>query len=120
MKHSRPNIANSTQELLKFMYGANQVAFLEMHRVIKNALNTLSIGFKVEPKEVRKSLRKLFNSAEVIMMETQLHVPCSTVKGERLLINTISPFTVRKGGKKYWLLIAEDSTDYVWSYFLKN
>ena len=24
------------------------------------------------------------------------------------------------GGKKHWLLIVEDSTDYVWSYFVKE
>ena len=31
-----------------------------------------------------------------------------------------SPSTATVGGKKHWLLVIEDSTDYVWNYFLKE
>ena len=34
INHSRPNIANATQELLEVIDGVNQAAFLEMHWVI--------------------------------------------------------------------------------------
>ena len=47
VKHLRPDIANATWEE-NVMDGANQVAFLEMHNVIKYALNTRNIRLKIE------------------------------------------------------------------------
>ena len=48
MKQLRADIANTTQELSKFMDSVNPAAFLEMHHVIKYALNTINLGLKIE------------------------------------------------------------------------
>ncbi|TAF30165.1 MAG: hypothetical protein EAZ68_23195, partial [Oscillatoriales cyanobacterium] len=45
----------------------------------------------------------------------------ATVKGERLFIDiSEQPLSTSFGGAQYWLLILDDHTDYVWSYFLKH
>ena len=49
MKHSRPDIANVTHELSKVIDSANQVAFLEMHQVLKYVLGINTLGLKLEP-----------------------------------------------------------------------
>ena len=58
IKHSKPDIANTTPELLKVMDGVNQATFLEMHQVIKYVLNNRSFG-------------KNQNQEGVIMLEIQ-------------------------------------------------
>ena len=45
---------------------------------------------------------------------------CSIVMGERLFYDISSPSFSTFGGMKHWLLVIEDSADYVWSYFLKE
>ena len=47
-------------------------------------------------------------------------VACSKILEERLFFVISSPSTSTFGGKKHWLLVIEDSTDYVWSYFSKE
>ena len=47
-------------------------------------------------------------------------VACSKILGERLLFDISSPSTPTFVGKKHWLLVIEDSTDFTWSYFLKK
>jgi hypothetical protein len=51
VKHSRPDIANVVRELAKFMDGATLVAYKEMLRVIRFALDTQSFCWKMEPKK---------------------------------------------------------------------
>ncbi len=46
-------------------------------------------------------------------------VECSMVTGERLYLDISSPNTASLSRKKHWLLILDDATGYVWSYFLK-
>ena len=43
-------------------------------------------------------------------------VECSKVLG----FNISSSLTTIFGGKKHWLLVIEDSSDYAWGYFLKD
>ena len=47
-------------------------------------------------------------------------VPKSKCKGQRLFFDINFPSTVSFGGKKYWLLIVDDNTDYACSCFLKE
>ena len=48
------------------------------------------------------------------------HKPRSDKKGERLFID-IAPMKHKSlGGSKFWLIVMDDSTNYVWSYFLKK
>ena len=47
-------------------------------------------------------------------------VACSKILGKRLFFNIISPSIPTFGGKKYWLLVIEDITNYVWSCFSKE
>ena len=49
MKNSSPDIANGPWELSKVMDGTNPEAFLEMHRMIKYAIDNKNLGLKVEP-----------------------------------------------------------------------
>ena len=50
VKHSRPDIANATKELLKTNDGENPVAFKELLLcVIKYLFNTTNFGLKMEP-----------------------------------------------------------------------
>ena len=42
------------------------------------------------------------------------------ILGETLFFDITSPSTSTFGGKKHWLLVIEDCTDYEWSYFLKE
>ena len=44
----------------------------------------------------------------------------SKVKGERLCIDISYTGKTSLGGSIYWLLIMDDCTDYLWSYFLKE
>ena len=48
-KHSRPDIANATQELSKRNDGVNSVAFCKFHHVFKYVLNIKNFGLKMEP-----------------------------------------------------------------------
>ena len=47
-------------------------------------------------------------------------VPCLPAKGQRLYVNISSSSTSSICSKKLWFLIVKDSTDYAWSYFLKE
>ena len=47
-------------------------------------------------------------------------VVCSNFFVERLFFDIISPSTLTFGGKNHWLLVIEDSTNYIQSYFLKE
>ena len=40
--------------------------------------------------------------------------------GERLFFDVSSPSTPTFGGKKHWLLVMEESSNYAWSFFLKE
>ena len=44
----------------------------------------------------------------------------SKVKGERLCIDISYTGKTSLGGSVYWILIMDDCTDYLWSYFLKE
>ncbi len=46
-------------------------------------------------------------------------VECSTIPGERLYLDISLPNTASLSGKNHWLLIVDNATDYVLSYFLK-
>ena len=48
VKHSRPDIANATMELLKANNGVNPVAFKELLCLIKYVLDTKHFGLKFE------------------------------------------------------------------------
>ena len=50
IKHSRPDIANSTRELSKVLDGATESAYKEMLRVIKFVVDTKNWGLCFEPK----------------------------------------------------------------------
>ena len=39
---------------------------------------------------------------------------------ERLFFDISSPSTPTFGSKKHWLLVVDDSSDYIWSFFLKE
>ena len=46
--------------------------------------------------------------------------PRSEIKGERLFID-IAPMKYKSlGGSRYWLIVLDDNTNYVWSYFFKE
>ena len=47
-------------------------------------------------------------------------LPCSKVLGERLLFDISCPSTLTFGGKWHWLLIVDDSSDYIWRFFKKE
>ena len=47
-------------------------------------------------------------------------LPCSNILGERLFFVISSPSTSTFDGKQHWLLIIDDSNDYIWSFFLKR
>ena len=49
MKHSRPDIANSSRELIKDIGGITTAAFKEMLHVIKCEVDTKDKGLKLEP-----------------------------------------------------------------------
>ena len=44
----------------------------------------------------------------------------SQIKGERLYINLSWTNKPSYGGSKFWLLVMDDCTDFLWSYFLKE
>jgi Reverse transcriptase (RNA-dependent DNA polymerase)/gag-polypeptide of LTR copia-type len=46
--------------------------------------------------------------------------PTSTVPGERISIDISSVNQKSYGGSKFWLLILDDATDMIWSFFLKQ
>ena len=46
--------------------------------------------------------------------------PRSQTKGERLFIDIAPMKHVSLGGSKYWLIVIDDCTNFVWSYFLKR
>jgi hypothetical protein len=43
----------------------------------------------------------------------------ASVKGQRLALDISYPTYTSFGGSKYWLLIQDEFTDYIWSIFLK-
>ena len=47
MKHSRPDIANATQELSKVTDGANQALSLEIHHITKFVLDTWNLSLNM-------------------------------------------------------------------------
>ena len=55
MKYSRPDIANTSQELSNVMDDVTPATFLEMHHVIKYALNTKNLGLKIAPNGNKKN-----------------------------------------------------------------
>ena len=40
--------------------------------------------------------------------------------GERLMFDILSPTAVSLGGKRHWLLVMDDYSDKIWSFFLKT
>ena len=40
----------------------------------------------------------------------------SKILGERLFFDISSPLSSTLGGKKHWLMVVEDSTNYAWNY----
>ena len=44
-------------------------------------------------------------------------VPCSQILGERLFFDISSPTTPTFGGKRHWLLVIDDYSNYCWSFF---
>ena len=44
----------------------------------------------------------------------------SKIPGQRLFFDVSSIKNKSFGGSKFWLMIMDDATDYIWSYFLKN
>ena len=71
VKHSRPNIANKTQELSKVMDGVNQAIFLEIIKQLSMYLIPEVLDLSQNQKEVEKISGILFASALVIMLEIQ-------------------------------------------------
>ena len=49
VKHSRPDIANTTRELSKANDGANRAAYKELLRVIKYVIKMENLGLRLEP-----------------------------------------------------------------------
>ena len=47
-------------------------------------------------------------------------IPCSKIFGERLFFDISSPYTPTFGSKQHWLLVIDDSSDFIWSFFLKD
>ena len=47
-------------------------------------------------------------------------VPRCNIPGERLYIDISSPTAKSLSGKRHWLLVLDDCTYFVWSYFLKE
>ena len=52
--------------------------------------------------------------------ESKNAVVWSTILGWRLFFDISSPSTPTFGHKKHWLIVIDDSSDYVWSFFLKE
>ncbi len=50
---------------------------------------------------------------------TKTAAECFTTPREQLHLDFSLPITANLSGKKHWLLIVDDATGYVWSYFLK-
>jgi len=48
------------------------------------------------------------------------HIDRSETKGERFMIEICSVKHKSAGGNKFWLMILDDATDFVWSMFLKS
>ena len=46
--------------------------------------------------------------------------PCSKILGEKLFFDISTPSTPSVGGKRHWLLVIDNSSDYIWSFFLKE
>ena len=47
-------------------------------------------------------------------------VPCLKILGERLFFDIISPSTPTFGSKQHWLLVVDNSSNFIWSFFLKK
>ena len=47
-------------------------------------------------------------------------VAWSKILGEKLFFDISSHLTLTFGGKKHWLLVIDDSSNYVWRFFLKE
>ena len=47
-------------------------------------------------------------------------VACSKFLGKRLFFDINSPSTLTFEGKKYWQLVKEESSNYAWSFFIKD
>ena len=50
VKHTRPDIANTVQQLSKALDKLNEAAFKEMKQVIKYVINTKYLALKIKPK----------------------------------------------------------------------
>ena len=49
---------------------------------------------------------------------SKVAIACSKNLGERLFFDIGSPSTPSCGGQKHWSLVIDDSTNYMWIYFL--
>ena len=47
-------------------------------------------------------------------------VPCSKILGERLSFDISSPSIPTFSSKQHWLLVVDDCSDFIWSFFLKE
>ena len=47
-------------------------------------------------------------------------VPHLKILGEKLFFDITSPSSLTLGSKWHWLLIIDDSSNYIWSFFLKE
>ena len=50
----------------------------------------------------------------------KMAVVLSKFLGEKLFFDISSPLTPIYGGKKHWLLVVDDSSNYNWSFFQKE
>ena len=51
---------------------------------------------------------------------SKMAVACSKILMKKFFFNASSPSTPTFGGMKHWLLVMEDSSNYEWSFFLKE
>jgi hypothetical protein len=81
--------------------------------------NTAShYGFKIKEKEHKCRYCALGKLKKLPIPKSITNK--STTRGERINIDISSVAATSYGGAKYWLLIQDDYTDFLWSYFLKE
>ena len=86
-------------------------------KVTKATAKRLGIKIKDSPNAVCIDCAKSKSRRKKISKTTETH---ATQKGERLAMDISWIKSTSYGGKKYWLMVQDEFTGYIWSRFLKK
>ena len=115
-------LQNSNQETTNL---AKAMDYNDLHEILGHA-NKQTIMDTAKQMNVRvNNITDTLKCTECAMAKLRIrnfgHTKNETkVLGEKISIDISGVKTVSYGGSKFWLLIIDDYTDYIWSYFLSS